>query len=128
MLIFKSKMTPAELAELTGYTPQTINKWARSFGWVTSQLPGVKGGKAQVIHVDAEVRSFLLNTGRVHQHQPDSLSEPANQYQPLAKSTLEDQLLSALTQLNEYERTQFSALLLREGIAGVLQRLGIRIE
>lgn len=126
MLNFKDKMTPAELAALTGYTPQTINKWARRFGWASSRLPGVKGGKAQVIHITAEVREFLNHTGRMQKNSPPVLYESAPHYASTPFVQLENQLLSALTQLTERERNALLALLLREGIAGLLSRLGIR--
>lgn len=124
MLTFKNKMTPAELAELTGYTPQTINKWSRRYGWATSQLPGIKGGKARVIHVNSEVRNFILHTGRFQNQSSAHLTESSNRYTP----TLEDQLISAVTQLNAREKSQLMALLLREGIVGLLKRLGIQPE
>ena len=31
--MFKERMTPDELARLTGYSRQTINKWVRKEGW-----------------------------------------------------------------------------------------------
>jgi uncharacterized protein YjcR len=34
--MLKERMTPEELAQLTGYSRQTINKWVRKEGWVTS--------------------------------------------------------------------------------------------
>lgn len=47
--MFKERMTPDELARLTGYSRQTINKWVRKEGWTTSPKPGVQGGKARCI-------------------------------------------------------------------------------
>ena len=44
--MIKERMTPEELALLTGYSRQTINKWVRKEGWITSPKPGV-GGKAR---------------------------------------------------------------------------------
>ena len=49
--MFKERMTPDELARLTGYSRQTINKWVRKEGWTTSPKPGVQGGKARLVHV-----------------------------------------------------------------------------
>ena len=49
--MFKERMTPEELANLTGYSRQTINKWVRKEGWATSPKPGVQGGKARLVHV-----------------------------------------------------------------------------
>ena len=48
--MFKERMTPDELARLTGYSRQTINKWVRKEGWTTSPKPGVQGGKARLVH------------------------------------------------------------------------------
>lgn len=39
--MFKERMTPDELARLTGYSRQTINKWVRKEGWTTSPKHGV---------------------------------------------------------------------------------------
>ena len=46
--MIKERMTPEELALLTGYSRQTINKWVRKEGWITSPKPGVQGGKARL--------------------------------------------------------------------------------
>ncbi len=45
--MLKERMTPEEIAHLTGYSRQTINKWVRKEGWQTSPRPGVEGGKAR---------------------------------------------------------------------------------
>ncbi len=37
--MFKERMTPEELAKLTGYSRQTINKWVRKEGWAASPKP-----------------------------------------------------------------------------------------
>lgn len=50
--MIKERMTPEELALLTGYSRQTINKWVRKEGWITSPKPGVQGGKARLVHVN----------------------------------------------------------------------------
>ncbi|MDT1871840.1 putative DNA-binding transcriptional regulator, partial [Acinetobacter baumannii] len=49
--MLKERMTPEEIAHLTGYSRQTINKWVRKEGWQTSPRPGVQGGKARLVHV-----------------------------------------------------------------------------
>jgi uncharacterized protein YjcR len=43
--MIKERMTPEELALLTGYSRQTINKWVRKEGWITSPKPGVRAAK-----------------------------------------------------------------------------------
>lgn len=59
--MFKERMTPDELARLTGYSRQTINKWVRKEGWTTSPKPGVQGGKARLVHVNEQVREYIRN-------------------------------------------------------------------
>ena len=61
--MFKERMTPDELARLTGYSRQTINKWVRKEGWTTSPKPGVQGGKARLVHVNEQVREYIRNAG-----------------------------------------------------------------
>lgn len=67
--MFKERMTPDELARLTGYSRQTINKWVRKEGWTTSPKPGVQGGKARLVHVnDRFVNIFaMLNVQKVRE-------------------------------------------------------------
>ncbi len=56
--MLKERMTPEEIAHLTGYSRQTINKWVRKEGWQTSPRHGVEGGKARTVHVNEQVRSL----------------------------------------------------------------------
>ncbi len=67
--MFKERMTPDELARLTGYSRQTINKWVRKEGWTTSPKPGVQGGKARLVHVNEQVRELfaMLNVRKVRE-------------------------------------------------------------
>lgn len=62
--MIKERMTPEELALLTGYSRQTINKWVRKEGWITSPKPGVQGGKARLVHVNEKVRDFIRSARR----------------------------------------------------------------
>jgi predicted DNA-binding transcriptional regulator AlpA len=62
--MIKERMTPEELARLTGYSRQTINKWVRKEGWATSPKPGVQGGKARLVHVNDKVRDFIRSARR----------------------------------------------------------------
>ncbi len=110
-------MTPEELATLTGYSRQTINKWVRKENWTTTQKPGVQGGKARLIHIDDRVREFISNAKR-------AADKPA--LYSVNDSTLEGLLLNSIKQMSDGEQQKMSALILREGIAGVLKRLGIR--
>ncbi len=45
--MLKERMTPEEIAHLTGYSRQTINKWVRKEGWQTSPRLASEGGKAR---------------------------------------------------------------------------------
>lgn len=121
----KPEMTPAALASATGYTTQTINKWIRQFDWQTLPVHGVKGGRARVIVVDERVQQFLQDTRRGGAFTPTAAAEPNADY-TATSSPLEQLLLGALQQMNDLEREQLSALLMREGINGVLVRLGIK--
>ncbi len=110
-------MTPEELATLTGYSRQTINKWVRKENWTTTRKPGVQGGKARLIHIDERVQEFINSAKRAADK---SSTYSAND------STLEALLRHSLKQMSASEQQKMSALILREGIAGVLKRLGIR--
>ena len=56
--MLKERMTPEEIAHLTGYSRQTINKWVRKEGWQTSPRPGVQGGKARLVHVNEQMQHY----------------------------------------------------------------------
>ncbi|WP_318377872.1 YfeC-like transcriptional regulator [Enterobacter sp.] len=114
--MIKERMTPEELAKLTGYSRQTINKWVRKEGWVTSPKPGVQGGKARLVHVNDKVREFI-----------DSAHRSANiNFIPATDSSLDVLLTTLAQEMTPSEQKQLTSLLLREGISGLLQRLGIR--
>lgn len=74
--MIKERMTPEELALLTGYSRQTINKWVRKEGWITSPKPGVQGGKARLVHVNEKVRDFIRSARRATETSamPDGVS------------------------------------------------------
>ncbi|MCU6670428.1 putative DNA-binding transcriptional regulator [Enterobacteriaceae bacterium H4N4] len=116
--MIKERMTPEELARLTGYSRQTINKWVRKEGWSTSPKPGVQGGKARLVHVNEKVRDFIRNARRA----PDVPSLP----DLTADNSLAALLLTLVSEMTQKEQKQLTSLLLREGITGLLQRLGIR--
>lgn len=113
----KDWLTPEELAQQTGFSRQTINKWVKKEGWATAPKPGVQGGKARMIHIDERVKSFIKSTRHA--------SEPAAQYR-VNQNSLPSLLVSSLQQLTGDEQERLAALLLREGIQGILHRLGIR--
>ena len=116
--MIKERMTPEELALLTGYSRQTINKWVRKEGWITSPKPGVQGGKARLVHVNEKVRDFIRSARRATEtpELPDTYHE----------GSLHALLLTLANELTPEEQKQMTSLLLREGITGLLQRLGIR--
>ncbi|AYU93683.1 hypothetical protein EEI76_00815 [Enterobacter cloacae] len=116
--MIKERMTPEELALLTGYSRQTINKWVRKEGWITSPKPGVQGGKARLVHVNEKVRDFIRCARRATEtpELPDTYHE----------GSLHALLLTLANEMTPEEQKQMTSLLLREGITGLLQRLGIR--
>ncbi|MBG0713134.1 putative DNA-binding transcriptional regulator [Enterobacter hormaechei] len=116
--MIKERMTPEELALLTGYSRQTINKWVRKEDWITSPKPGVQGGKARLVHVNEKVRDFIRSARRATEtpELPDTYHE----------GSLHALLLTLANEMTPEEQKQMTSLLLREGITGLLQRLGIR--
>jgi len=115
----KEWLTPEELALETGYSRQTVNKWIKREGWTTTPKPGVQGGKARLILIDDRVKSFVQSTRHAN--------EPAANY-GAQQNTLPALLINSVQQMTVVEQEQFAALLLREGIRGVLERLGIQEE
>jgi hypothetical protein len=117
--MIKERMTPEELALLTGYSRQTINKWVRKEGWITSPKPGVQGGKARLVHVNDKVRDFIRSARRAS----ETSELPGGSSHDSSLHTL---LLTLANEMTPEEQKQMTSLLLREGITGFLQRLGIR--
>ncbi|MBJ3795651.1 YfeC-like transcriptional regulator [Enterobacter asburiae] len=117
--MIKERMTPEELALLTGYSRQTINKWVRKEGWITSPKPGVQGGKARLVYVNDKVRDFIRSARR----SSETSELPGGSSHDSSLHTL---LLTLANEMTPEEQKQMTSLLLREGITGLLQRLGIR--
>lgn len=115
----KEWLTPDELAMETGFSRQTVNKWIKRENWTTTPMPGVQGGKARLIHIDERVEKFIQSTR--------SVQEPAGIYNVPANS-LTALLLNSVLQMSQAEQQQLSALILRIGIKGMLQRLDISEE
>ncbi len=78
IVMFKERMTPEELAKLTGYSRQTINKLVRKEGWATSPKPGVQGGKARLVHFNDQVREYTRSAERSLDHPADTFHPPSN--------------------------------------------------
>ncbi|WP_130830951.1 YfeC-like transcriptional regulator [[Erwinia] mediterraneensis] len=115
----KEWLTPEEIARETGYSRQTVNKWIKRENWITAPKPGVQGGKARLIYIDERVKNFIKSTRHA--------SEPNASY-GVQQNTLPALLINSVQQMTPQEREQLTALLLREGIKGILQRLGIHEE
>lgn len=118
--MLKERMTPEELAHLTGYSRQTINKWVRKEGWQTSPRPGIQGGKARLVHISDKVREFIRSAQRAADNADAAHHVPEDNFDSL--------LLSLAKEMSEQEQQQLTRLLLREGITGLLARLGIRAQ
>ncbi len=115
----KDWLTPEELAKVTGYSRQTINIWFKREFWTNAPKPGVQGGKARMIHIDERVKEFLKSTRHA--------AEPAAPY-VVNQNPLAGLLMTSLQQMTPEEQAKLAALLVREGIQGILQRLGISEE
>jgi len=118
-IVKKEWLTPEELANETGYSRQTVNKWIKRENWTTTPKPGVQGGKARLIHIDERVKNFIQSMR--------NLNEPTASY-TTQQNSLPALLLSSVQQMSQSEQDKLVALILREGIKGVLQRLGISEE
>lgn len=112
----KEWLTPEELARETGFSRQTINKWVKKEEWTIKPKPGVQGGKARMIHIDERVKAFLKSTRHA--------AEPTATYR-VPPNSLFSLLMTSIQQMNNDEQEKLYAMLLREGIQGVLRRLDI---
>lgn len=122
-----SKMTSAELADCLGIARQTVNRWTREQGWKTDVIPGIKGGRARLIYIDQDVKNFLANTTALREtDRDDRAAEPSRDYASSSLNAALSQIHFALKNMTPEEQQQLAQLLLREGISGLLLRLGIR--
>ena len=116
--MFKERMTPDELARLTGYSRQTINKWVRKEGWTTITKLASRVAKPDwFTSMNRFVNIFAMLTSGKSGRSAMPLSGDA---------PLEVLLVTLAKEMTPVEQKQFTSLLLREGIIGLLQRLGIR--
>ena len=126
MKILHSKMTTQELARCVGMANQTINRWIREQNWVTEPVPGVKGGRARLIHITPEVRDYLASTPKLR-HLPLSLqaAEPRHAYHVQEDDPVWQQIFGILVMMSPTEKERLQKLVIREGLSEVLQRLQI---
>lgn len=115
----KEWLTPQEIANQSGYTRQTVNKWIKREGWITAPRKGVQGGRGRKVLIDEQVRSFLDKSNRKAEEEGGSYRPPGR------KDPLAQLLMTSVQQMTNDEREKLMALLLREGIIGMLLRLGI---
>lgn len=122
----RSKMTTEELAECLGVAKQTVNRWIREQNWKTEKFPGVKGGRARLIHIDAGVREFILNIPAFRKT-PEfyQAEEPVAEYTHVVRSHACRQIISALDNMSPAEQEKLALFLSREGIRSFLIHLGI---
>ncbi|WP_374256831.1 YfeC-like transcriptional regulator [Yokenella regensburgei] len=126
MKILHSKMTTEELAQCLGMAKQTVNRWIREQEWQTEVIPGVKGGRARLIHIDNRVREYLANTPALrHWSTQYQLAEPVQSYTAREDSPALRQISDTLHMMTDAEKQRLAVLLAREGISGFLSRLGI---
>lgn len=122
-------MTTEELANFLGIAKQTVNRWIREQKWSTENLPGVKGGRARLIHIDKDVRQFIMKTPSMrHRLTPVALAEPIQPYETDKQTTALLRINGVLQNMTPHEQEQLVVLLAREGIHGFLTRLGISAE
>ncbi|QBX83196.1 MerR family transcriptional regulator [Citrobacter tructae] len=122
----RSKMTTEELAECLGVAKQTVNRWIREQNWKTEKFPGVKGGRARLIHIDAGVREFILNIPAFRKI-PEfyQAEEPVAEYTHVVLSHACRQIISTLDNMSPTEQEKLWQFISREGIRNFLARLGI---
>ena len=118
------KMTTAELADYLDIARQTVSRWTREQGWKTEVIPGIKGGRARLIHIDQNVQDFLANTTAIRQKAPRA-EEPHKEYLLAGDSQTLRHITHALRNMTQVEQQQLAQLLVREGLHGFLHRLGI---
>ncbi|POT59946.1 hypothetical protein C3432_04380 [Citrobacter amalonaticus] len=122
----RSKMTTEELAECLGVAKQTVNRWIREQHWETEKFPGVKGGRARLIHIDDHVREFILNIPAFRNHSAlYQAEETLAEYNHVVRSHAYRQIMDAVENMTSAEQEKLAMFISREGIRNFLARLGI---
>ncbi|POU72363.1 hypothetical protein C3387_16380 [Leclercia sp. LSNIH6] len=122
----RSKMTTEELAETLGVARQTINRWVCNNGWKTEGINGVKGGRARLIYIDAQVHEHIMNIPAIRKRQAlYQLAENGASYGEAKPVAVLPGIINALENMTSAEQKRLETLLTREGIQGFLVRLNI---
>jgi excisionase family DNA binding protein len=120
------KMTTEELAVFLGVAKQTVNRWIREQKWSTESLPGIKGGRARLIHLNKDARIFIMKTPSMrHRLSPIAATEPLADYTSEKMTPALRRIVNMLQNLTPHEQEALDVLLVREGIQGFLTRLSI---
>lgn len=127
MKSLRSKMTTEELADSLGVARQTVNRWIRKNGWKTEGINGVKGGRARLVYIDAQVRKHIMNIPAIRKRQAlYQLAESIPPYGDNRPTALLRQITDALEKMTTDEQERLALLLAREGIKGFLTRLNLQ--
>lgn len=126
MKTLHTKMTTQELAHCVGMAKQTINRWIREQKWITEPIPGVKGGRARLIHITPDVRDFLNTTPKLR-HLSLSLkaAESEHGYNTQDSDPVWRQIQDVLVMMTADEKQRLHQLLVRDGLSRFLERLDI---
>jgi len=108
-------ITPKELAQKTGYTEQSINQRAAKENWEKRRRPGVQGGRAHEFAL-ASVASFLAQSRSAHEDPAPYLT---------SSSQPRDIWIATFARLSRRERHLITQFILREGISGMMKKLGL---
>ena len=126
MKSLRSKMTTEELADSLGVARQTVNRWIRKNGWKTEGINGVKGGRARLVYIDAQVRKHIMNIPAIRKRQAlYQLAETSPHYGDGRPTAILRQITDALEKMTTEEQEGLALLLAREGITGFLARLNL---
>jgi len=121
-----NKMTTEELADTLGVARQTVNRWVRKNGWKTEGINGVKGGRARLIHIDAQVREHIMNIPAIRKRQMIyQLAETAASYGDATPAGPMRRIVNTLESMTGAEQQRLDKLLTRIGLQGFLVRLDI---
>ena len=120
-------MTTEELADSLGVARQTVNRWIRKNGWKTEGINGVKGGRARLVYIDAQVRKHIMNIPAIRKRQAlYQLAESIPPYGDNRPTAVLRQITDALEKMTADEQERLALLLAREGIKGFLTRLNLQ--